>query len=162
MIPDALKRRILQAVAAGASAAVLAGILITHHEGRVYMPYRDPGNGTLTVCDGHTGPDIIPGKRYSDAECDALLAQDTAKAEAEVDRLVLVPINKFHKAALIDFAFNKGPGNLGASTLLRLTNSGRADEACQQYHRWVYAGGRVWPGLVNRADADAWVCEGAK
>ncbi|WP_323026559.1 lysozyme [Castellaniella sp.] len=158
MIPDALKRRILQAAAAGASAAVLAGILITHHEGRVYVPYRDPGNGTLTVCDGHTGPDIIPSKRYSDAECDALLAQDQAKAEAAVDRLVRVQVSRFQRAALIDFAFNKGAGNLARSTLLRLTNAGRATEACQEYHRWVKAGGRVLPGLINRGDADAWVC----
>ena len=157
-IPDALKRRILQAAAAGASAAVLAGILITHHEGRVYVPYRDPGNGTLTVCDGHTGSDIIPGKRYNDAECDALLAKDSAEAEAAVDRLVRVPVTRFQRAALIDFAFNKGAGNLSRSTLLRLTNAGRAAEACQEYHRWVKAGGRVLPGLINRGDADAWVC----
>jgi len=158
MIPASLKRRILQAAAAGASAFVLAGILITHHEGRRYVPYADPGNGTLTVCDGHTGPDIIPDKRYTDAECDALLAEDMAEAEAAVDRLVKVKISRFHKAALIDFTFNKGAGNLSTSTLLRLTNAGRADEACQQYHRWVKAGGRVLPGLVNRAEADAWVC----
>lgn len=159
MIPDALKRNILKAAAAGASAAVLAGILITHHEGRVYVPYRDPGRGTLTVCDGHTGADIIPDKRYSDSECDALLAKDSADAEAAVDRLVKAPISRFHKAALIDFAFNKGPGNLATSTLLRLTNAGRADEACQEYRKWIKGGGRVLPGLVNRADADEWVCQ---
>ncbi len=158
MIPEGLKRRILQASVAGAGAAVLAGILITHHEGREYVPYNDPGNGTLTVCDGHTGPDIIPGKRYSDAECDALLAKDQAEAEAAVDRLVKVQVSRFQRAALIDFAFNKGAGNLARSTLLRLTNAGRADEACAEYRRWVYAGGRVLPGLVNRGDADAWVC----
>jgi lysozyme len=158
MIPETLKRRIFQAAAAGASATVLAGILITHHEGRVYVPYRDPGRGTLTVCDGHTGPDIISNKRYTDAECDALLAKDSADAEAAVDRLVKVPISRFHKAALIDFAFNKGSGNLATSTLLRLTNEGKPDEACGEYHRWVKAGGRVLPGLVNRAEADAWVC----
>jgi lysozyme len=34
----------------------------------------------LTVCDGHTGPDIIAGKRYSDAECDAMLAKGSDRA----------------------------------------------------------------------------------
>ena len=160
MIPSKLKQAVLLASASGAAA--IAAVLIQWHEGIRYVPYADPGNGTLTVCYGHTGPDIIPGKRYTLAECQALLAKDQAKAEAAVDRLVTVPIDKYQKAALIDFAYNKGSGNLATSTLLRLTNAGQEATACQQYHRWVKGGGRVLPGLVNRADADAWVCEGAK
>ena len=160
MISSTLKRNIQIAAVAGASA--IAAVLIQWHEGIRYVPYADPGDGRLTVCYGHTGPDIIPGKRYSQAECDELLRVDQAKAEAAVDRLVTVPIDKYQRAALIDFAYNKGAGNLADSTLLRLTNAGRAAEACAQYHRWVYAGGRVLPGLINRGDADAWVCEGAK
>lgn len=160
MIPTKLKQRVVAAAAGGAIA--IAAVLIQWHEGRRYVPYADPGNGTLTVCDGHTGPDIIPHKRYTDAECDALLAKDMAIADAAVDRLVKVPVSKYQRAALIDFAYNKGAGNLASSTLLRLTNAGQTDAACQQYHRWVRAGGRVLKGLVNRAEADAWVCGGAK
>lgn len=160
MIPSRLKQTITLAAAGGASA--IAAVLIQWHEGIRYVPYADPGNGTLTVCRGHTGPDIIPGKRYTDAECDALQASDQEKAEAAVDRLVKVSINKYQRAALIDFAYNKGVGNLATSTLLRLTNAGQEAAACREYQRWVRAGGRVLPGLVNRADADAWVCEGAK
>lgn len=162
MIPVNLKRSIKALVAAGASAAVIAGALIQHHEGRRYVAYADPGNGTLTVCDGHTGADIVPGKRYTDAECDALLAKDTAIAEAAVDRLVTRPIGTLQKAALMDFTYNKGAGALSRSTLLRLTNAGREDAACAEYRRWVNAGGRKLPGLVNRADADEWVCRGAQ
>ena len=44
-------------------------------EGRRYVAYRDVV-GVLTVCDGHTGADIISSKRYSDAECNALLKAD--------------------------------------------------------------------------------------
>ena len=130
MMPTDLKRRILSAAAAGASAAALAGILIQTQEGRVYVPYHDPGNGTLTVCDGHTGPDIIPGHRYTDAECNAFLAKDEATAERAVDRLLKVPVSRFQKAALIDFAYNKGAGNLTKSTLLRKTNAGDEAGAC--------------------------------
>ncbi|MGS1116859.1 lysozyme [Castellaniella sp. UC4442_H9] len=140
----------------------MAAVLIQWHEGIRYVPYTDPGNGTLTVCYGHTGPDIVLGKRYTPAECQTLLRADQAKAEAAVDRLVKVPIDKYQRAALIDFAFNKGPGNLASSTLLRLANAGQAMAACEQYARWVKAGGRVLPGLVNRSDADAWVCGGAQ
>lgn len=160
MIPTKLKRSIQIAAVAGASA--IAAVLIQWHEGVRYVPYADPGNGTLTVCYGHTGPDIVRGKRYTPAECQALLRVDQAKAEAAVDRLVKAPIDKYQRAALIDFAFNKGPGNLASSTLLRLTNAGRPAAACEQYQRWVRAGGQLLPGLVNRADADAWVCGGAQ
>jgi lysozyme len=140
----------------------MAAVLIQWHEGVRYVPYADPGNGTLTVCYGHTGPDIVRGKRYTLSECQALLHVDQAKAEAAVDRLVRVPIDKYQRAALIDFAYNKGPGNLASSTLLRLTNAGQVAAACGQYARWVKAGGRVLPGLANRSDADAWVCGGAQ
>lgn len=163
MIPAALKANLLRLIAAGASATVLAGALIKWHEGIRYVPYRDPGNGTLTVCRGHTGPDIIPGKRYTDAECDALQASDQAKAEAAVDRLVRVPIDKYQRAALIDFAYNVGAGRLATSTLLRKLNAGDYAGACAEYRRWSMAGGKVLRGLQNRREAETWVCqEGSK
>nr|HAL7249337.1 glycoside hydrolase family protein [Escherichia coli] len=34
--------------------------------------------GVWTVCHGHTGKDIIPGKTYTEAECKALLNKDLA------------------------------------------------------------------------------------
>src|SRR5690606_2134125 len=105
MISPKLKNAILLAAAGGASA--IAAVLIQWHEGVRYVPYTDPV-GVLTVCYGHTGPDITPGKRYTQAECEALLSKDQAVAEAAVDRLVRVPISKYERAALIDFAFNKG------------------------------------------------------
>lgn len=155
MIPDALKRNLLKASAGGAFA--IAAVLVGNFEGRLHVPYRDPA-GVLTVCEGHTGSGIIPGKQYTDAECDQFKVQDIAEAEAGVDRLVKVPVSQWQKAALIDFAFNKGAGALGTSTLLRLTNAGEQDAACMEYRRWVLAGGRRLQGLVNRADADEWVC----
>jgi lysozyme len=146
MIPDVLKRNMLKASAGGALA--IAAVLVGHFEGRLHVPYRDPA-GVLTVCEGHTGPDIIPGKQYTAAECDQFKAQDLAEAEAAVDRLVKVDISKWQKAALIDFAINKGAGALGISTLLRLTNAGEQDATCMEYRRWVYAGGRRLQGLAN-------------
>lgn len=160
MIPENLKRFVRLAAAGGAIAVATA--LIQWHEGVRYVPYADPGNGTLTVCYGHTGVDIVPGKRYTQDECDELLQADMTKAAAAVDRLVKVPVSKYERAALLDFTYNKGAGALAGSTLLRFVNAGQHEAACDQYRRWVYAGGRKLPGLVNRADADAWVCGGAK
>lgn len=158
-IPAALKSRLLQAAAGGTIA--IAGVLVSWHEGRAYSPYLDPA-GVLTVCDGHTGPDIILGKTYTDVECDALRDADLKIAERAVDRSVKVPINKWQKAALIDFTFNLGAGRLASSTLLRKLNVGDYDGACEEYRKWTKARVRgilqVLKGLFNRREADRWVC----
>lgn len=163
MIPASLKARVLAASAAGAIA--IAGVLVSWHEGRYYVPYLDPV-GILTVCEGHTGPDIIPGKRYSDAECNVLRDADLRIAERAVDRLVRVPVDDFQKAALVDFTFNLGAGALSRSTLLRKLNARDYAGACREYGAWNKARvrGVLTPlrGLTNRRDAERWVCEGAK
>lgn len=81
-------------------------------------PYKDPV-GILTVCYGHTGPDIIPGKYYSDAECEALLNQDLKPVFATIDRQVKVPLNEYRKTALATFIYNVGPTAFGKSTMLK-------------------------------------------
>lgn len=58
------------------------------------MAYYDVVN-VLTVCDGHTGKDIIPSKKYSDAECDALLQQDLAPVQRIVDAAVRIPLRQY-------------------------------------------------------------------
>ncbi len=57
-------------------------------------------------------------------------------------------------AAIIDFTFNLGAGNLGASTLRRRVNAGRWDDVPAELRKWVRAGGRVLPGLVRRREAE--------
>lgn len=58
-------------------------------------------------------------------------------------------------AALIDFAFNLGTGNLRASTLRKRVNAGRWDDAKTEFLKWVRAGGKVLRGLVLRRQAEA-------
>lgn len=57
-------------------------------------------------------------------------------------------------AALVDFAFNLGTGNLQASTLRRKVNEGRWDEVPAQFMRWTRAGGVELRGLVRRREAE--------
>lgn len=54
------------------------------------------------------------------------------------------------KAALIDFVYNLGAGAFGSSTLLKKLNAGDYKGAADEFPKWVYAGGRVLGGLVNR------------
>ena len=58
-------------------------------------------------------------------------------------------------AALIDFTFNLGEGNLRASTLRRKVNAEEWDAVPDQLRRWNMAGGRVLAGLTHRREAEA-------
>lgn len=153
-----LMKKIYGVVAGGAMAIAIA--LVGGNdglEGREYMPYRDVV-GVLTVCDGHTGKDIIPSKRYSDAECDALLHQDLIPVFAAIDRIVNVPMSDFRKAALASFGYNVGITAMTNSTMVKKLNRGDTSGACDELRRWIKAGGKVWKGLVNRREVERELC----
>lgn len=58
-------------------------------------------------------------------------------------------------AAIIDFAFNLGTGNLRVSTLRKRILSERWGDVPTELRKWVRGGGRVLPGLVLRRNAEA-------
>lgn len=157
-IPQRLMTKIAGVVTGGAMA--IAIVLLGGSEGlegREYTPYRDVV-GVLTVCDGHTGKDIIPSKRYSDAECDALLHKDLLPVFAAIDRIVNVPISDFRKAALASFGYNVGITAMTNSTMVKKLNRGDTSGACDELRRWIKAGGKVWKGLVNRREVERELC----
>lgn len=57
-------------------------------------------------------------------------------------------------AALIDFTFNLGAGNLRASTLRKRVNTGRWGDVPAEFRKWNKGGGRVLKGLVLRREAE--------
>ncbi|WP_333620409.1 lysozyme [Pantoea septica] len=146
--------------AAGGGAMLIATVFLGGKdgvEGRVYEPYKDVA-GVWTVCDGHTGTDIIKGKKYTDRECDRLLWSDLQPVKKAVDSLVKVPLNEYQRAALYSFTYNVGSGAFSKSTLLKKLNTGDQDGACEELRRWVYAGGMKFRGLMNRRDMERSMC----
>lgn len=142
----------------GAGLAALAAF-VGYHEGYIPHTYADPV-GLPTICYGHTGPDVTPGRTATRAECDALLQGDLAKAYDAVQQCIRVPMADYQAAALTSATFNAGPKIVCSSTLGRLANAGDWPAACAQLSRWVYAGGRKLPGLVKRRAAERAMCEG--
>ena len=72
------------------------------------------------------------------------------KAVAAARGRLVVDLSDEQEAALIDFAFTCGAGNLQASTLRRVINHEEHADATAQFRRWVWAAGRKLPGLIRR------------
>lgn len=154
----ALRNKIVAAMGGGAIA--IATVMLSGKdglEGREYIAYRDVV-GVLTVCDGHTGNDINPGKRYTDKECDALTRADLTRIARQVDPHIRVPVTETQRAAIYSFAYNVGATATINSTLLKKLNAKDYGGACAELKRWVYAGGQKWKGLMNRRDVEYEVC----
>ncbi|MBS0877974.1 MULTISPECIES: lysozyme [unclassified Tatumella] len=150
-----LRKKLIAAIGGGAVA--IAAVLLPPLEDTVYTPYRD-GGGVWTVCTGHTGPDVIPGHRYTPAQCDSFLKSDIRTADNSVNRLVKVPMTATQEAALTSFVFNVGAGNFARSSLLRELNAGHYTEACNSLTRWVYIGRTKSTGLMNRRAIESELC----
>lgn len=155
---SALRNKISAAIGGGAIA--IATVMLSGKgglEGREYVAYKDVV-GVLTVCDGHTGGDIIPGKRYTDKECDDLTRKDLTRIAYQVDPYIKVPTSETQRAAIYSFAYNVGATATINSTLLKKLNAKDYAGACTELKRWVYAGGKKWKGLMNRRDVEYQVC----
>lgn len=146
-------------------AAALAILIAAPAEGLRQVAYYDPP-GILTVCRGHTGPDVVKGKVYSLAECDMFMDADMRAAVAAVDRCVPDAPERV-LAAFADAAFNLGPAiacDTTRSTAARLLKQRRWPEACDQLPKWNKA--RVagvmieLPGLTKRRAEERRVCHG--
>ncbi len=137
--------------AAVPSALTLAVVLLIQPwEGNRLVPYQDIG-GIWTVCAGVTGPDVVPGKTYTEAECQALNEKHAAIHAESAQRLVTYrPVPDLTMAAFISFHYNVGPAAFAQSTLLKRANAGDLRGACEQLSRWVKVGKTVVRGLENR------------
>lgn len=143
--------------ASGSGALAIAAVMIPDFEGVRYEPYRDVV-GIQTVCYGHTGNDIMTGKKYTESECRTLLNKDLNTVARQIDPYIKYPIPETMRGALYSFAYNVGAGNFKTSTLLYRVNKGDTKGACEQLRRWTYAGGVEWKGLVTRREVEREVC----
>jgi lysozyme len=127
--------------------------LIRRFEGCKLLPYLCPA-GVWTCGWGSTGPDVFPGRAWSQAYADARLDHDARRFA--VGALSLCPrLAGDNLAAIADFAYNLGLGRLQTSTLRRKVNEGDWEDARRELRKWVNGGGRRLPGLVLRREAEA-------
>ena len=144
-------------------AVALAAIIAIPAEGIRQFAYYDPP-GILTVCRGHTGPDVVKGRKYSLAECDAYMTADMRNAVNQVSAChPNLPVEVL--AAFGDAVFNMGPTiacDRKNSTAARYLYAGQFADACKQLPRWNKA--RILgflielPGLTTRRGAERELC----
>ncbi len=147
-------------VIGGSVAAVLvaAAAFIQPWEGTVPRAYRDVV-GILTICTGHTGPDVYEGQVVTQARCNALLASDVGKTYTQLAGCAHRQVTQNQAVALLSLGFNIGGTALCRSTLVRMLNEGApAALWCKQILRWDRAGGRQVRGLTRRREAEYKVC----
>ena len=92
--------------------------------------------------------------RISQDKADSDLHRNMMKAYNGVLKYVGVQIGVNQLAALTDFAYNLGVGNLQISTLLKMINRGELVEAADEFPKWNKAGGIVYRGLTRRRLAE--------
>jgi len=157
------KRTLQGTVGAGAAAMLLS--IVPQFEGMVLRGYKDP-IGIVTACAGHTKTAVL-GRPYTREECLALLDRDLVDHAQGV--LACAPVLSGHPnqtAAAVSFAYNIGVGAFCGSAAARRFNAGDWAGACRSMNQadngkpqWVWAGGKILPGLVKRRAAERALCE---
>ena len=119
--------------------------------------YPDQG-GIWTIGWGHTGPDVVQGLKCNQAQADAWLVADTARAAWAVNTSLTpeaaAQINQNQFDALTCFTFNVGIKAEAHSTMLTLINNGRFREAADEFPKWNHVNGAVSAGLSRRRAAE--------
>jgi lysozyme len=141
------------------AAILLAAPLVMFFEGKRNEAYYDnlPSVALITACYGHTDPKLKISDKFTDAECKQFLYEDLKEANDGVSHCIRGALSDNERAALISFTYNVGRGKLCGSTLAKKAN--RGEPFCAELSKWVYAGGKVRKGLVNRRASERRLCE---
>jgi lysozyme len=153
------KRPISKPLVGGAAAIALAvTALIAPWEGKRNDPYLDIVN-VRTVCYGETK---VAMRRYSDAECKAMLERSVtstyAAAVFKCSPELALPARRYQAAAAISLAYNIGGPKYCRSSSARAFAVGNWRAGCERIAAWNTAGGKVVKGLVNRRRAEVKLC----
>ena len=133
--------------------------LIKSFEGFRSNPYYDSvgvptiGYGTTRYLDGTKVS--MSDKPISKDEATALLKKQVSDIYGKaVNDYKTIDTNQNQFDAMTSLCYNIGTGAFKSSTLLKKHNAGDFKGAADEFLRWVYAGGQVLQGLVNRREKE--------
>ena len=131
-------------------------VALQPHEGNASVPYWDAAGQAWTVCRGVTGPEVIPGKTYTDAECRSMEYRYVNTMLTRMGHCVTVALPFNEIRAWGDFAYNVGTTKFCNSTAAKLLNAGENKKACEQITRYRYVGGVDCSTKGNRTCRGVW------
>lgn len=141
-----------------AAAVTLILPVIQQWEGYEARPYKDVV-GVVTVCYGHTGPDIIWRKTYTKAECEAMLNKDTSKfTQGVLEISPELEARPYILASTISFSYNIGLANYKKSSVAKHFKAGEWKAGCDYMLKYTYAKGKYIRGLANRRKVEHEIC----
>lgn len=154
---------------AAAPLVLVAALVASLHgwEGRPKTTYWDKLGQVWTVCAGVTGPGVVPGKTYTDAECNALEQRYVQKMLRNMGQCVTGEFEFHEIKAWGHFAYNVGTANFCGSTAAKRLNRGERKPVCAEIGRWVYVkkkdcriAANECPGIPRRRQWEQATCEG--
>lgn len=148
---------------ASLSLSAVALIGIANHEafrGKAY----DDGVGVQTIGFGTTAG-VKKGDTITVERALIRLGQDVGRFEQEMRRCMGdVALYQHEWDAYVSLTYNIGHGGFCKSTIVRRLKQAPPDYAgaCEAILLWNKAGGKVWPGLVKRREAEYRQCLGLR
>ena len=127
--------------------------LIKHFEGCELEAYKCAA-GVPTIGYGHI-KGVQIGDTITQEQAEQMLVEELNEYEGYINDMVTTPLSQNQFDALVSWVYNLGGGNLKASTLLKVLNSGDFNGVPAQLMRWNKAGGKVLEGLTRRRQAEA-------
>lgn len=141
-------------------AVTIAASLCRQFEGLYLKPYMCPA---LVATVGYGSTRYEDGRRVTLADAPITKARAEELLRWELNRVCIPAVRRScpklteprKLAAILDFTFNLGSGNLHSSTLRKKINLEDWAAAQLELAKWVRGGGRILPGLVKRRTAEA-------
>jgi lysozyme len=135
----------------------LATELIKKYEGFRSIAYLCPAN-VWTIGYGNTryvnGNKVKKGDKITEEEAQQLLDYFVVSFAQGLKKAVKVELNQHQFNALLSFVYNIGLNKFMSSTMCKLINENKLDEAANEFDKWNKSNGVVLNGLVKRREEE--------
>jgi lysozyme len=144
-------------ISLGISGIALVGLLVAEgYRDNAYIPVA----GDVPTIGFGTTQNVRMGDKITVPQALNRALDDVQKFEGAMKRCVKVPLHQYEYDAYLSLTYNIGEGAFCRSTLVRLLNQQRYDEACKQILRWDNFQGKPLRGLTIRREKEYAMCIG--
>ncbi len=139
------------------SASLLVSVAVNEgYRGEAYTPVK---GDVPTIGFGET-QGVKLGQKTDPVRSLIVLENDLDQRKVALAKLIHVPLYQYELDSYMDFAYNVGLENFRTSTLLKLLNQEKYQEACKELLKWDKFHGKVLNGLKLRREQEYKTCIG--